>query len=282
MSRTYLQHCLKDDILCRWPDNAMPLYVYIAPFQWYEKKKQQESLVYRQLVLDALETWRQVSNNLVRFQIVDNLNQSQIDFKWRRVDRRTLGHCTYEIDAQNRIFSAEIQIGISDGLIHAAYQDAEEVQHTVLHEIGHALGLLGHSDHSADIMYVPHQYGVHSLSSRDAETLRWLYQLPVGFNYKAIGKKYSLKTGFTLNDVIEKIEQRLQGSFEDSPSSEEEESAQSFPIGLHALEAHHEILSTMGQFYIQTQNIQINQEKQAQLKKIISEKKRQHRLPPWT
>lgn len=273
MSRTYLAECLKDGHLTRWPDNAMPIQVYIAPFVWYEKKKQQESLIYRQMVLDALNAWQRATDNHVRFSVVSQLNQSQINFKWRRVDRRSLGHCTYETDNLFRLFSAEIQIGISDGLLHARYQDAGEVQHTILHEIGHALGLVGHSDGAGDIMYVPHQYGVHALSPRDIETIRWLYRLPVGFDYRAIGKKYKLPPGFTLDDVIHRIEARIQGVPVEDPAPDEttphpapegEANAASppaFSTGAPAahrtrsLEEQHAILSEMGRFYIRTQNI---------------------------
>ena len=33
-----------------------------------------------------------------------------------------------------------VQIGISDGIIHKQYMDENEVYHTILHEIGHAVG----------------------------------------------------------------------------------------------------------------------------------------------
>lgn len=285
MGRTYLYNCLKDDYLCRWPDGAMPINVYIAPFTWYEKKKQQESLTYRQLVLDALDTWRKASNNLVRFQIVDNLNTSQIDFKWRRVDRKTLGHCTYEVDKQHRIFSAEIQIGISDGLLHAAYQNTGEVKHTVIHEIGHAVGLIGHSDQSNDIMYVPHQYGVYTLSDRDKETLSWLYKLPTGFNYKNVAGKYALKTGYDINDVINRIEKRIKGELTETVPdnfSVQLEKSSAAPSSNDVLEEHHAILSEMGRFYLKTQNISISKENQDSLRRIILEQKlkNQNFLPP--
>jgi len=247
----------------------MPIHVYIAPFIWYEKKKQQESQVYRQLVLDALETWRKATNGLVRFNIVDKIDNSQIDFKWRRVDRKSLGHCVSEIDTHNRLFSAAIQIGISDGLLHAHYQDTGEVKHTVLHEIGHALGLREHSNRAPDIMYVPHQYGVYTLSERDIETIQWLYRLPVGFDYRAVGKKYNLQPGFTIDDIIDKLEQRIQGEMEETaPSAFSEKLSPQTPqrssgsiLKTSSLEEQHQILSEMGRFYLKTQGIQAKKPK---------------------
>ena len=248
----------------RWPDAAMPIQVYIAPFTWYEKKKQQQSQVYRQIVLDSMQAWQKATNGLIRFNLVSRLDDSQIDLKWRRVDRRSLGHCRYEIDPNGRLFSASVEIGISDGVLHAQYEHMGEVQHTILHEIGHALGLIGHSDGAKDIMYVPHQYGVSTLSPRDQETMAWLYQLPLGFNYKAIGAQYGLKPGFTFNDVINAIERRIKGE-PDPISSDPVAQAPPAPTPVseedqlikkaRSLDEHHDILSQMGRFYLTTQHI---------------------------
>jgi predicted Zn-dependent protease len=265
---------MQEGHLVRWPDAAMPIQVYIAPFTWYEKKKQQQSQLYRQVVLDAMQTWHNATNGLIRFNIVSRLDDSQIDLKWRRVDRRSLGHCRYEIDPNGRLFSASIEIGISDGVLHAQYEHMGEVQHTILHEIGHALGLIGHSDQAKDIMYVPHQYGVSQLSPRDRETMSWLYQLPLGFNYKAIGPQYRLKPGFTMNDVINAIERRIKGEDLAEPASGTEPIAppkpQAHPVTseedklikrTRSLDEQHDILSQMGRFHLTTQHIRLQQRK---------------------
>jgi predicted Zn-dependent protease len=268
MNRTYLEACLKDGLTVRWPDSAMPIRVYVAPFRWYEKSKQQESYAYNQMVYDSLDAWSQISGGKVQFQHVATLDQSQIDISWRRVDRKSLGHCEYLVNQQSLIYSAEIKIGISDGLVHAQYNDMDEVKHTILHEIGHALGLLGHSDSPEDIMYVPHQYGVAQLSSRDAETLNTLYNLPTAFDYQAIGRKFELKEPFTLQHVLDHI-QGQKGSkekvidFTPPPPPERPE----------VLARQHDILTQMGKFHLATQNIQINPDLKRQFI-------RQQRKPP--
>ncbi|MBW4699357.1 MAG: matrixin family metalloprotease [Aphanocapsa lilacina HA4352-LM1] len=48
-----------------------------------------------------------------------------------------------------------------------------------VHELGHAVGLWGHSDDPEDIMY-PEMRGVHEPSGRDLQTLRRLYAMPAG------------------------------------------------------------------------------------------------------
>lgn len=231
----------------------MPIHIYIAPFHWYEKSKQDNSFYYRQMILESLQAWTDASGQLIRFKIVNRLSDSQIDFKWRRVDRKSLGHCQYHLNAQGTLYSAEIQIGISDGILHQEYNNTLEVRHTILHEIGHALGLIGHSDEPEDIMYVPHQYGTVGLSERDTHTLQWLYRLPIGFDFYRAGLEHKLEPPFTVQDVLD----CLSGN---PPAPKTKPASQNkLPQagGGEILLGQHDILSQMGRFYLSTQNIQL-------------------------
>ncbi len=197
--KTYLQESVKNGRLMRW--NRMPLKVYIAPMQFYSKKGQ--DLKYRQYVKCALDEWQKVSNGKVSFVVVDNLLSSQVNIDWKRVERQALGHCYFQYDNANRLYSAEVAIGLTEGLVHADYMDEEEVYHTILHEIGHAIGL-GHSPFKKDIMYTPHQKGIMHVGDGDRLSVNWLYTFPQGKTVQEIAAKYGV-SGSDLDEVVARI-----------------------------------------------------------------------------
>lgn len=244
---TYLQENLKDTRIIRWPDNCFPLKVYIAPFKWYAA--QNESYKYRQMILDAMKAWENASNGKIRFEVVNILNDSLINIEWRRVDRKSLGHCYYHFDKIARLYSAEIQIGLSDGVLHSKYMDENEVYHTILHEIGHSIGL-GHSPNKADIMYTPHQYGSVHLSQGDIESIQWLYKFPCGASVKEIAQSYSMHYD-NIDDVILALKTN-------KPTSDFEKVKNSLTIEERDLLEEQAKIAELKKYHLSLQNIQIN------------------------
>lgn len=194
--RTYVSESLINGRLMRW--TYMPLNVYIAPMKFYSKAG--EDYKYRGMVKRALEEWQTATKGKVAFKIVDTLLESQINIEWKRVERKALGYCNFSYDGQQRLYGAEVSIGLTEGRVHADYMDENEVYHTIVHEIGHAIGL-GHSPNKKDIMYTPHQKGINKVSSGDVLTVNWLYKFPQGATISEISS--ILKTGG--NDIDEMI-----------------------------------------------------------------------------
>ena len=201
MRYTYLNGSVKNGNIMRWPVNN--LTVYIAPMKFYSKPGEDNK--FRKMVMDAFSVWAAASGGKLHFRITSNLYDSLINVDWKRVDRQALGHCYFNWDSQGRLAGAEVSIGLTDGRIHQKYDSDVEVYHTILHEVGHALGL-NHSPYKSDIMYTPHQYGIASLSENDKYSIQWLYRLQAGASVKQIASKYGLTTSSDIDAVIRKID----------------------------------------------------------------------------
>ena len=202
---TYIQHSLNNGRISRWDKGDFPLPIFIEKCRWYAAKG--EEYKYNNMVLRALKEWEARTNGLVRFNVIDKLYDSKVNLTWKRVDRKSLGLCTFNFE-KSRMFSAEVEIGLSDGIIHRQYMDDNEVYHTILHELGHAVGL-GHSPDRQDIMYTPHQYGMINISDNDVQTLQYIYNLPIGLTGKQMGEHFQVDSK-NFDEIIAVLEHRIE------------------------------------------------------------------------
>jgi predicted Zn-dependent protease len=160
-----------------WDSTHQTIAVYIDPRypQYLPEVKQ------------AFIAWQQALNSMFAFTFVPDANQSDVAITWadslpqdeRHPDNVYTTGLTHSTSNQLFIFRNDIEFRVKT----PAQQPIApgDLYNTALHEIGHMLGIKGHSDSPADIMTpVSHDDGHRRLvTHRDVNTLRYLYQTMV-------------------------------------------------------------------------------------------------------
>ena len=162
----------------------MPLSVHLpspSP-DLFEDPEEVESAVRRGIV-----GWADVvSPGVPSFEFVDDQGDADIPIVWAEEPDGDwyIAFCAYDVNIPNRF-------GVSHILVTGRWRGGrvasiEDIYAVTLHEMGHALGLMGHSDSREDIMYpsiMPASMrsmmtasGEGLLSQTDRNTLRELYK----------------------------------------------------------------------------------------------------------
>ena len=172
----------------KWKREKFPLKVYV-PSDKIASETANYKPEYQSILKESFAEWEKNSEGQVAFQFVDSPEKSNIECLWvdtvEKLAKPT--ECGETRSAINR----------KEGIIHAKillltrrsdlppFSD-KEIRHTCLHEIGHSLGLLGHSPEATDNMYfaLPITYNVGRLTNRDTTTLKKLYQRKLKISHK--------------------------------------------------------------------------------------------------
>ena len=166
----------------RWAPYMMPIKVYIYPGQNYKGFLPS----YEATLIGSFMAWQNASRGLMRFIPVSDASQSNIECRWTD-SLKDVSLAAEAGDAQiiadrrtNTINHVIITLLTCRPDIPSERLSLNLMQQVCLHEIGHALGLEGHSDSAQDIMYCATDPNVEhvGLSQRDLNTLFLLYQQP--------------------------------------------------------------------------------------------------------
>jgi predicted Zn-dependent protease len=162
-----------------WQADKLPIKVWISSGEGVPSYRPQ----FRTFIRNGFDEWCRISGNKLAWVEVNDQAEADITVKWtNQVTERPEGTEAGKTDALTR-FNRSTGRGIIYGArmqFLTRMPDREftdlEVAKTCMHEVGHAIGLQGHSPHPGDIMY----YAVKAtkeptLSDRDVNTLTRLY-----------------------------------------------------------------------------------------------------------
>jgi len=178
----------------RWHLEKMPLKVFIEDgsgtpgYQSY----------YQDYMRKAFNEWQEKTSGTVRWQEVGSPNQADIVCVWTD-EAKTNGPGVEAGETKSTIgvnrFTGEqniirARISVLTSLMGRPFSDLDTYK-TCLHEVGHAIGMEGHSSTPSDIMYpVLNRAQTPYLKSRDLNTISALYSAPSSNAFVAQAPNY--------------------------------------------------------------------------------------------
>lgn len=139
----------------------------------------------RDVAMSGFQEWSDVTNGQVVIQTTSDAASADIvvhldSLKALPTASDILGIEQSTLDSLGNMQHADIKLNTWPGMTE---QNIASFQETAAHEFGHALGINGHSDNPADVMYPSHSlYVFKPLSQRDINTFKTAYCLSAGKN----------------------------------------------------------------------------------------------------
>lgn len=156
--------------LCKW--NKTDIQIFITPITAPISDKN----FYYTEIQRAVNIWNKAlfDNRInISFCIINSPSNADIVFHWTKVGRVFEGMCKYLSVVNGIIKKISIDIGLPNEFS-GKNTTNESIFATILHELGHSLGL-GHGIDIDDAMFVPHQKNIHTPSENDLYVLKQIY-----------------------------------------------------------------------------------------------------------
>ena len=138
---------------------------------WVENGK------YYYTVMEAFREWERETSYAVNFRKVNRPEYANIKVYFvDKLPTNVLGVTRNQKGyASGKIVLRSSEIRILEKTQSGELRTKQQIYPVLLHEIGHALGLEGHSSNKSDILYHTTDYYKQSLSDRDVETIKTIY-----------------------------------------------------------------------------------------------------------
>ena len=182
----YIEQAPSDKGIVRWSIEKFPLKIALVNQSNVEIPEYYNNEVYR-----AFSQW-EVSSQILKFSSTNNANDADILVKFENLPNDVCdgNGCKYVVgfttpSIKNNILK-KMTITLYTKDPNGNYFSDKELYNTILHEAGHALGIMGHSYSSDDLMYMategsnfytPYRSSFQYLSSQDINTIKLLYKL---------------------------------------------------------------------------------------------------------
>ena len=175
----YADNILYEDVLIRWNNNE--------PITYYVSAHMSVPAMYEETVRKAFSNWQIASQNTIKFKEVQNAKNAKITvtFVESLESRFTSGNPNLSASVlpvinEDKLSKMEIDIKRND--VYSRPFTEENLMTLAQHQIGHALGLWGHSADKDDIMYysgdvVDYETVKKDITRRDINTLLLLYKM---------------------------------------------------------------------------------------------------------
>lgn len=184
----YITEVPFNDKILRWDVKKFPLKVFIET-----KTPNLPPAYYTIEIQKAFLQWQSSTKNFIRFEFVKDEKDANILVSINsseEMKKCTQDNCKYTVAYTTPSFNGELlkkmDIFFYDTNNLGKPFSQREVYNTALHEIGHSLGIMGHSSNKDDLMYMENNEDKISneeisdyelISHRDLNTLNLLYKL---------------------------------------------------------------------------------------------------------
>lgn len=188
IGENYIEQAPLNGGILRWDVKKFPLKVSIE-----NNSNKQLPEYYITVIQDAFAQWQRSTGNFIKFKLVDKSQNPDIEVK---IAPQTTTDCkeqeckyvaAYTVPSLSGNLLKKMEITIYDTNTQNQPFSEKDLYNTTLHEIGHSLGIMGHSYNKDDLMYMAEtskngdfdmpQSDFRFISSHDLNTLNLLYKL---------------------------------------------------------------------------------------------------------